>query len=61
MFQGEVELEDQVEGLEWIASNTDYIDLNRVAIHGSSYGKNCSFVICSFIFSFFFSKIIHLI
>ena len=27
VFQGEVELQDQVEGLEWIASNTDYIDL----------------------------------
>ncbi|XP_070537358.1 dipeptidyl peptidase 9-like isoform X2 [Ptychodera flava] len=35
---GTVEIEDQVEGLQWIASNTDCIDLSRVAIHGWSYG-----------------------
>ena len=38
-FQGTVEIDDQVEGLQWIAANTDYIDLSRVAIHGWSYGK----------------------
>ncbi|XP_078667472.1 dipeptidyl peptidase 9-like isoform X1 [Branchiostoma floridae x Branchiostoma belcheri] len=35
---GSVEIEDQVEGLYWLAENVDYIDLNRVAIHGWSYG-----------------------
>nr|XP_006824516.1 PREDICTED: dipeptidyl peptidase 9 [Saccoglossus kowalevskii] len=35
---GTVEIDDQVEGLQWIANNTDFIDLNRVAIHGWSYG-----------------------
>lgn len=31
-------MDDQVEGLKWLAANTDFIDLNRVAIHGWSYG-----------------------
>ncbi|XP_013399764.1 dipeptidyl peptidase 9 isoform X1 [Lingula anatina] len=35
---GIVEIQDQVEGLHHIASQVDYIDLNRVAIHGWSYG-----------------------
>ncbi|PVD36403.1 hypothetical protein C0Q70_03386 [Pomacea canaliculata] len=35
---GVVEMDDQVEGLKWLAANTDFIDLNRVAIHGWSYG-----------------------
>ncbi|XP_074661290.1 dipeptidyl peptidase 9-like [Tubulanus polymorphus] len=35
---GQVEIEDQVEGLQWIASQVNYIDLSRVAIHGWSYG-----------------------
>ncbi|EDO46612.1 predicted protein [Nematostella vectensis] len=35
---GQVEIEDQVEGLQYIASTTEMIDLSRVAIHGWSYG-----------------------
>lgn len=35
---GQVEINDQVEVLNWLASSTNYIDLNRVAIHGFSYG-----------------------
>ncbi|KAJ8311744.1 hypothetical protein KUTeg_011099 [Tegillarca granosa] len=35
---GTVELDDQLEGLHWLAAKVDYIDLNRVAIHGWSYG-----------------------
>ena len=38
MSQGQVEIEDQVEGLHCLASEVDYVDLNRVAIHGWSYG-----------------------
>jgi dipeptidyl-peptidase 9 len=29
---------DQVEVLRWLASATGYLDLNRLAIHGWSYG-----------------------
>lgn len=35
---GQVELADQVEILHWLSSMTGYLDLNRVAIHGWSYG-----------------------
>lgn len=35
---GQVEIADQVEVLKWLAENTGYIDLNRVAIKGWSYG-----------------------
>ncbi|ELT92637.1 hypothetical protein CAPTEDRAFT_5954 [Capitella teleta] len=35
---GMVELEDQVEALRWLAERDGYLDLNRVAIHGWSYG-----------------------
>uniref|UniRef100_A0A8C4R8X0 dipeptidyl-peptidase IV n=1 Tax=Eptatretus burgeri TaxID=7764 RepID=A0A8C4R8X0_EPTBU len=35
---GEVEIVDQVEGLQWLAERYAFIDLNRVAIHGWSYG-----------------------
>ena len=35
---GQVEIEEQVEVLEWLAENTGYIDMKRVAIHGWSYG-----------------------
>ncbi|CAL1543451.1 unnamed protein product [Lymnaea stagnalis] len=35
---GTVEINDQVEGLLWLASQTDFIDMSRVAIHGWSYG-----------------------
>lgn len=35
---GQVEISDQVEALEWLAQNTGFIDMNRVAIHGWSYG-----------------------
>lgn len=43
LFQGTVEIEDQVEGLQWLAANMDFIDLSRVAIHGWSYGKGKQF------------------
>ena len=36
--QGHVELDDQVEGLNWIAARSECLDLSRVAIHGWSYG-----------------------
>ena len=39
LTQGMVEISDQVEGLQWLASQVDFIDLNKVAIHGWSYGK----------------------
>lgn len=29
-----------MEGLQHIASTVDFIDLSRVAIHGSSYGES---------------------
>ena len=35
---GTVEIADQVAGLEYLASTLGFIDLNRVAIHGWSYG-----------------------
>ncbi|KAK6184810.1 hypothetical protein SNE40_007192 [Patella caerulea] len=35
---GTVEIDEQVEGLLWINSNVDFIDITRVAIHGWSYG-----------------------
>lgn len=35
---GTVELHDQVEVLKWLAETTDCIDMNRVALHGWSYG-----------------------
>ncbi|XP_050313592.1 dipeptidyl peptidase 9 isoform X2 [Anthonomus grandis grandis] len=35
---GTVELKDQVEVLRWLADTLGYIDLNRIAIHGWSYG-----------------------
>ncbi|PSN50155.1 Dipeptidyl peptidase 8 [Blattella germanica] len=33
-----MELADQVEVLQWLADSLGYIDMNRVAIHGWSYG-----------------------
>lgn len=36
---GTVELNDQIEVLRWLADMMQCIDLNRVAIHGWSYGK----------------------
>jgi len=33
-----VEIEDQVEGLHYVAEKYGFIDLSRVAIHGWSYG-----------------------
>ena len=36
--QGQVEIEDQVEGLHFVAEKYGFIDLSRVAIHGWSYG-----------------------
>ena len=42
LLQGMVEISDQVEGLQWLASQVDFIDLNKVAIHGWSYGKSRS-------------------
>lgn len=35
---GTVELSDQIEVLKWLAECLQCIDLNRVAIHGWSYG-----------------------
>lgn len=35
---GRVEVEDQVEGLTWLASQYSFIDMDRIAIHGWSYG-----------------------
>ncbi|CAM9485884.1 unnamed protein product [Lampetra planeri] len=35
---GEVEVADQVQGLQWLAERHNFIDLTRVAIHGWSYG-----------------------
>jgi len=35
---GTVELQDQVDVLEWLAETRDYIDMKRIAIHGWSYG-----------------------
>lgn len=37
-YQGTVELKDQVEVLQWLADSLGFIDLNRVAILGWSYG-----------------------
>ena len=36
--QGLVELDDQVEVLKWLADQNSYMDMDRVAIHGWSYG-----------------------
>ncbi|XP_078189545.1 dipeptidyl peptidase 8 isoform X15 [Callithrix jacchus] len=35
---GQIEIDDQVEGLQYLASRYDFIDLDRVGIHGWSYG-----------------------
>uniref|UniRef100_G3PSD5 dipeptidyl-peptidase IV n=1 Tax=Gasterosteus aculeatus aculeatus TaxID=481459 RepID=G3PSD5_GASAC len=35
---GQVEIEDQVEGLQYVAEKFKFVDLSRVAIHGWSYG-----------------------
>ncbi|MBN3303001.1 DPP9 peptidase, partial [Amia calva] len=35
---GQVEIEDQVEGLQFVAEKYNFVDLSRVAIHGWSYG-----------------------
>ncbi|XP_050676371.1 dipeptidyl peptidase 9 [Leptidea sinapis] len=35
---GQVELDDQVEVLQWLAKETGCVDMERVAIHGWSYG-----------------------
>ncbi len=35
---GQVEIADQVEALQWLAENTDFIDMSRIAVHGWSYG-----------------------
>lgn len=37
-IQGQVEIEDQVEGLQYVAEKFNFVDLSRVAIHGWSYG-----------------------
>uniref|UniRef100_A0A6I8QND6 dipeptidyl-peptidase IV n=1 Tax=Xenopus tropicalis TaxID=8364 RepID=A0A6I8QND6_XENTR len=36
--QGQVEIQDQVEGLHFVAERFGFVDLDRVAIHGWSYG-----------------------
>ena len=33
-----MEIEEQVEGLEYLAKATGFVDLSRIAIHGWSYG-----------------------
>lgn len=33
-----MEIEDQVEGLEYVAEKYKFVDMSRVAIHGWSYG-----------------------
>jgi dipeptidyl-peptidase 9 len=38
LWQGTVELADQVEVLQWLADNLGFIDMSRIAIHGWSYG-----------------------
>lgn len=38
LCQGTVELADQIEVLQWLADSLGFIDMNRVAIHGWSYG-----------------------
>ena len=35
---GQVELSDQVEVMSWLGSVTGYLDLDRVAVTGWSYG-----------------------
>ncbi|XP_060115945.1 dipeptidyl peptidase 8 [Heteronotia binoei] len=35
---GQIEINDQVEGLQYLASRYEFIDLDRVGIHGWSYG-----------------------
>ncbi|XP_028672429.1 dipeptidyl peptidase 9 [Erpetoichthys calabaricus] len=35
---GQVEIEDQVEGLQYVAEKYKFVDMSRVAIHGWSYG-----------------------
>uniref|UniRef100_G3NZY4 dipeptidyl-peptidase IV n=1 Tax=Gasterosteus aculeatus aculeatus TaxID=481459 RepID=G3NZY4_GASAC len=35
---GQVEIDDQVEGLHYVAEKYKFVDLSRVAIHGWSYG-----------------------
>lgn len=57
--QGQIEIDDQVEGLHYLASQYDFIDLDRVGIHGWSYGGYLSlmalmqrsdiFRVCSYI------------
>jgi len=37
-LKGTVELSDQIEVLQWLAEYLGYIDMNRLAIHGWSYG-----------------------
>lgn len=37
-LQGQIEISDQVEGLQYLASQYEFIDLDRVGIHGWSYG-----------------------
>ncbi|XP_026544838.1 dipeptidyl peptidase 9-like [Notechis scutatus] len=41
---GQVEIEDQVEGLHYVAEKYGFVDLSRVAIHGWSYGGFLSLV-----------------
>lgn len=41
---GTLELEDQIDGLAYLAKEYDVIDPQRVAISGWSYGPSCDFV-----------------
>ena len=38
VFQGTVEIDDQVEVLELLGGQCDYLDLTRLAVTGWSYG-----------------------
>lgn len=65
-WQGQIEIDDQVEGLQYLASQYDFIDLDRVGIHGWSYGGYLSlmalmqrsdiFRVCDFLWYFFCNK-----
>lgn len=37
-MQGTIELSDQVEVLQWLSEKLDFIDMERIAVNGWSYG-----------------------
>ena len=38
-WQGQIEIDDQVEGLQYLASQYGFIDLDLVGIHSGSFGS----------------------